>query len=124
MFETNSKSLHRMVNEKISSSQKKEKALDEPTKHLFLPSGVYFWEVNSKNEARSYFIDSNIDFCTCKGYYYNSKSKPRCYHLSKIRDVTKLNDYSILEYQDKDYSDFAKKIIMDMINECKRTSNI
>ena len=31
------------------------------------------WEIKSKKDKRSYYIDSKREFCTCKGYYYKYK---------------------------------------------------
>lgn len=109
---------------KKSSDLAEEKNINIPTKHLFLPSGKFWWEIRSKSDEKSYFIDSSAEFCSCKGYYFNFKRNNGCYHLAKITEYDSSGDYVIKKYHDEDYSDFAKKIVIDAINEVRRTSNI
>ena len=88
---------------------------DLPKKHLFLPSCNFMWEINSKKDKRSYFVDPKIEFCTCKGYYYNYKDKRGCYHLEKITECIPSLSYKILLYHDDYFSEFLKRIVFDIV---------
>lgn len=92
-------------------------AHEMPKKHLFLPSGNFMWEIRSKKNRYTYFIDSNREYCTCKGYYYNYNEKKGCYHLEKITDCISELKYKVYLYHD-DYSmDFLKGVILRIIPE-------
>jgi predicted nucleic acid-binding Zn finger protein len=58
------------------------------------------------------------------GYYFNYKRNEGCYHLEKIKMYVELGKYRTIVYRDEDYSDFAKKIVNETINELRRSSNI
>ena len=88
---------------------------DLPKKHLFLPSGYFMWEIKSKKDKRSYYIDSKREFCTCKGYYYNYKDKRGCYHLEKITECIPALSYKIYLYHDDYHSEFLKRIVLDIV---------
>lgn len=90
---------------------------DIPIKHLFLPSEMFWWEIRSKNNEKSYYIDHTAEFCSCKGYYFNYKRNKGCYHLDKTKEHSKSGDYRTITYRDEDYSFFAKKIVIDAINQ-------
>jgi predicted nucleic acid-binding Zn finger protein len=95
-----------------------------PTKHLFLPSEKFWWEIRSKNNEKSYFIDYKVEFCSCKGYYFNYKRNEGCYHLGKTKEHAGSLDYRTITHQDEDFSDFAKNIVINAINQLRRSSNI
>lgn len=101
-----------------------EKNTNIPTKHLFLPSEKFWWEIRSRNNVRIYFIDEKGEFCSCMGYYFNYKRNEGCYHLEKIKMHVELGKYRTIVYRDEDYSEFAKKIVNETINELRRSSNI
>lgn len=114
-----------MVLEKLSDSvDEKNTNSNLPIKHLFFPSENFWWEIRSKNNERSYFIDNKAEFCSCKGYYFNYNRNQGCYHLDKVQEYEESSDYKTITYQDRDYSDFAKKIVIYAINQLIRSSNI
>ncbi|GKS61560.1 hypothetical protein YTPLAS21_10180 [Candidatus Nitrosocosmicus sp.] len=92
-------------------------AHERPKKHLFLPSGNFMWEIRSKKNWYTYFIDSNREYCTCKGYYYNYNEKKGCYHLKKIMDCIPELKYEVYLYHDDYAMEFLKGVILRIIPE-------
>jgi hypothetical protein len=86
-----------------------------PKKHMFLPSGNFMWEIKSKKDKKSYFIDSKREFCTCKGYYYNYYEKNGCYHLGKITECISKLSYKIYIYHDDYSNEFLKRIVLGVV---------
>jgi hypothetical protein len=85
------------------------------TKHLFLPSGNYMWEIQSRKNNSSYYVDPALTFCSCKGFYYNYDRK-KCYHLSDVFNCIENSNYIISLYEDEYYYQVAKRIILRTIS--------
>jgi hypothetical protein len=85
-------------------------------KHLFLPSGYFMWEVESRKNKASYYIDQALTFCSCKGFYYNYNRK-KCYHLSEVSDCIKKSNYSISLHEDKYFDKVVKRLVLQIISE-------
>ena len=101
-----------------STAKEPEKTvLEMPKKHLFLPSCNFMWELKSKKDNFTYFIDSDRQYCTCKGYYYNYNNKNGCYHLGKIAECIPELKYKVYLYHD-DYSrEFLKEVVLSIFTE-------
>ncbi|WP_134482790.1 hypothetical protein [Candidatus Nitrosocosmicus franklandus] len=84
-------------------------------KHLFLPSGNFIWEIRSKKDDYSYFIDSRKESCTCKGYYYHHSEKNRCYHFDKVTECESKPSYKIDIHHDTYYNEFLKKMVLEIV---------
>lgn len=103
-----------LTRNKIVSDRNRD-AQDLPKKHLFLPSGNFIWEIKSKKDNYTYFVDSNTEYCTCKGYYYNYNEKNGCYHLGKIDECIPKLKYKIFLYHDNYSREFLKRIALSTI---------
>lgn len=86
------------------------------TKHLFLPSGNFMWEIQSKKNNSSYYIDHSLTSCSCKGFYYNY-SRKKCYHLSDASSCVENSNYTISVNEDKYYHQIVKRIILHTISD-------
>jgi len=85
------------------------------TKHLFLPSGNFMWEIQSRKNNSSYYVDHGLTFCSCKGFYYNYNRK-KCYHLSDAHNFIEKSNYTISLYEDKNYNQVVKSMILAIIS--------
>ncbi|ALI37120.1 hypothetical protein NMY3_02931 [Candidatus Nitrosocosmicus oleophilus] len=85
------------------------------TKHLFLPSGNFMWEIQSRKNNSSYYVDHGLTFCSCKGFYYNYNRK-KCYHLSDAHKYIQNSNYTISLYEDKNYNQVVKSMILAIIS--------
>ena len=84
-------------------------------KYLFLPSGHFFWEVQSRKNKTSYYVDNAQAFCSCKGFYYNYNRK-KCYHLSEVSDCVGKSNYKISLYGDEHLDQVFKRIVLQIIS--------
>ena len=84
------------------------------TKHLFLPSGNFIWEIRSRKNNSSYYVDHALTFCSCKGFYYNYNRK-KCYHLSDVFNCIENTTYTISLYEDVNYYQVVRRIILHII---------
>lgn len=79
--------------------------------HLFLPSKRRLFTIISNNE---YWLDLNINFCSCKGYYYKyMRNNEQCYHL-KALSIAKESEMDIIKFDDKEYSTFLYTLLRDL----------
>ena len=85
-------------------------------KYLFLPSGRFFWEVDSRKNKTSYYVDNALTFCSCKGFYYNYNRK-KCYHLSEVSDCIGKSNYKIALYGDEYLDQVFRRIILQIISD-------
>ena len=85
------------------------------TKHLFLPSGNFMWEIQSRKNNSSYYVDNGLTFCSCKGFYYNYNRK-KCYHLSDVHNYIENSNYTISLCEDKNYDQVVKSMILAIIS--------
>lgn len=84
-------------------------------KYLFLPSGHFFWEVQSRKNKTSYYVDDTLAFCSCKGFYYNYNRK-KCYHLSEVSDCVGKSNYKISIYGDEYLAQVFGRIVLQIIS--------
>lgn len=103
-----------MTQKDIANDPKNEDH-DLPKKHLFLPSGNYMWEIKSRKDHYTYFVDSNSEYCTCKGYYYNYNEKNGCYHLGKIIECIPKLKYKVFLYHDNYSREFLERVLLGTI---------
>ena len=77
--------------------------------HLFYPSKREIWTIIGNRDE--YWLDPELDFCTCKGYYFNKlNEKESCYHLDLIKKCD--NEYiDIIEFSDDEYNEFLCGVI-------------
>ena len=84
-------------------------------KYLFLPSGHFFWEVQSRKNKTSYYVDDTLAFCSCKGFYYNYNRK-KCYHLSEVSDCVGKSNYKISIYGDEYLAQVFRRIVLQILS--------
>ncbi len=75
---------------------------------IFLPSELQIWEVKGSNNNADdiYLVDLKKNHCTCKGFYYNSEHKKKCYHIKATHlansqylfEIEFLNDDKLNKY--------------------------
>ncbi len=85
-------------------------------KHLFFPSGLFMWEIQSRKNDTSYYVDPALTFCSCKGFYYNYNRK-KCYHLSEVSDCIENSNYTISIYEDEYFDQVVKRIVLQIISD-------
>ncbi len=79
--------------------------------HLFLPSKRRIFTIVSKEE---YWLDLDVNFCSCKGYYYTyARKNERCHHLQALALASE-EQISIIRFEDDEYSIFLHALIRDM----------
>ncbi len=97
------------------SSEKLNSVLSEKRVklHLFEPSNRKLWTVvGLKHE---YWIDPDLDFCSCPGYYFNKiNEKRKCYHLESLEIAKKENKIEIITFSDHEYKDFIAGLLSDI----------
>ena len=81
--------------------------------HIFEPSQRKIWTVVGKE--KEYWIDPELNFCSCQSYYFNSVSgKNDCYHLQSIALAQKENKIETIKFSDDEFSDFISGIVSDL----------
>jgi predicted nucleic acid-binding Zn finger protein len=84
--------------------------------HLFQPSGRAIWTVIGKD--REHWLDPELEFCSCKNYYFHALSNAGpCYHLKSITQAKSENKFVSIEFDDSEYMGFFKAIISDNANK-------
>lgn len=68
--------------------------LDKIKKIIFLQSNIQLWEIKSNTNNKTYWIDFDKSFCSCRGFYYNFK-KGKCYHIRAVALAVKHNKYKV-----------------------------
>ena len=80
--------------------------------HIFLPSRRAIWTVVGRD--REYWVDPDLDFCSCKGYYYNTLSTCNpCYHLKSVESARQKKKFAEIKFQDVEYEGFIKALLSD-----------
>lgn len=84
--------------------------------NIFFPSRRTIWEIKSNDNKNnhSYFVNFDLNFCSCKGFYYNYK-RGKCYHLNKISDCIDDKKYSVEILSDNQMADFMRKFFSDIL---------
>ena len=82
--------------------------------HYFMPSKRQLWTIIGKNDE--YWLDPELDYCTCKHYYFKTLSgKDKCQHLKVINELIKQKKYDKIEFSDDEYTDFIVLLIKDIL---------
>ena len=82
--------------------------------HYFVPSCRELWTVVGKN--KEYWVDIELDYCTCKHYFFRTLSgNERCIHLKILETRSKSGDYDKVEFHDDEYNDFITLLIKDIL---------
>lgn len=82
--------------------------------HLFIPSRKKVWTVVGNNE---YWLDINLNYCSCKYYYYKSlMNTKKCRHLEKLSSAIKDNTYEQTVFNDQEYNMFVIDLLKDILN--------
>ena len=90
--------------------------------HFFEPSNRKIWTV--VGTEKEYWLDPDLDFCSCPGYYFNNK----CYHLDTLAAVIPVdngviesmefdwakNKIEIIMFSDDEYVDFIASLLSDL----------
>ena len=80
--------------------------------HIFRPSGRAIWTVVGRD--REYWVDPDLDFCSCKGYYYETLSTCNpCYHLKSAKLARKNRKFVEIKFQDVEYLGFIRALLYD-----------
>ncbi len=90
--------------------------------HIFEPSNRKIWTV--VGTEKEYWLDPDLDFCSCPGYYFNNQ----CYHLDTLTFALRVDD-GILEskefnsiknkiekitFSDHEYENFVASLLSDL----------
>lgn len=82
--------------------------------HYFVPSERKLWTIVGKNNE--YWLDAELDYCSCKHYYYKTLSgKEKCQHLKIFNELLKNNNYDKIKFSDDEYSNFLTILIKDIL---------
>lgn len=80
--------------------------------HVFLPSGRAIWTAVGRD--REYWVDPDLGFCSCKGYYYKTLSTGiPCYHLKSVELARQNKKFVEIKFRDVEYQGFIKALISD-----------
>lgn len=61
-----------------------------------------------------YWTAPELDFCSCRSYYFGSLSSGRlCYHLKGADKVIREGSFALFEFADCEYDRFVEAIIND-----------
>ncbi|MEM2856713.1 MAG: hypothetical protein QW416_06400 [Candidatus Nitrosocaldaceae archaeon] len=86
--------------------------------HIFLPSKRRLYTIVSNEE---YWIEPNINFCSCKGYYFKHKNgKGICNHL-KLLALINDNMIETVKFTDEEYNIFLYILIKDITRYALKT---
>jgi predicted nucleic acid-binding Zn finger protein len=82
--------------------------------HIFRPSARRICTVVGKDDE--YWTEPDLDFCSCKNYYYRSLSSGKqCYHLTSAIQFINEKTSTLLEFSDNEYDQFVRAIIQDAL---------
>ena len=82
--------------------------------HYFTPSKRCLWTIVGRNDE--YWLDPELDYCTCKHYYFKTLSgKDKCQHLKILNELIKNKNYDQTDYSDEEYYDFLALLIKDIL---------
>lgn len=85
--------------------------------HIFLPSNRRIYTIISNEE---YWIEPNINFCSCKGYYF--KHSKICNHL-KLVALASESMIDRIEFLDEEYEPFLYALVKDLTRYAIRHLN-
>jgi predicted nucleic acid-binding Zn finger protein len=82
--------------------------------HYFTPSRRELWTIVGKDDE--YWLDQELDYCTCKHYYFKTLSgKDKCQHLKVLNELIEKENYDKIDYSDEEYNDFLALLIKDIL---------
>ena len=82
--------------------------------HYFVPSERKLWTIIGKNNE--YWVDPELDYCTCKHYYYKTLSgEVKCQHLKSFKALLKNNNYDKIKFSDDEYFNFISMLVRDIL---------
>ena len=90
--------------------------------HIFEPSNRKIWTV--VGTEKEYWLDPDLDFCSCPGYYFNNE----CYHLDTLILALRVdeglfepkefdwakNKIEIITFTDHEYENFIDSLLSDL----------
>ena len=81
--------------------------------HIFEPSQRKIWTVVGKE--KEYWIEPELNFCSCQSYYFNSVSgKNECYHLKSLNLAQKEDKIELIKFSDEEFSNFISGLISEL----------
>ena len=81
--------------------------------HHFETSNRKIWTI--VGEKKEYWLDPDLDFCSCPGYYFNkSDEKNGCYHLESFKMATAKNKIEITTFSDYEFESFIISLLSDL----------
>ena len=80
--------------------------------HIFEPSHRKIWTV--VGSGKEYWLDPDLDFCSCPGYYFDNSEQKSCYHLKAVSYAKKQNVLEVTTFSDDEFSDFISGIISEL----------
>jgi predicted nucleic acid-binding Zn finger protein len=84
--------------------------------HIFKPSGRNLWTIVGKDNE--HWTDPEIDFCSCKYYYYKTLSDfENCYHLKSVQQAKEKNEFESIIFDDSEYIGFIKALLNDNVTK-------
>jgi predicted nucleic acid-binding Zn finger protein len=87
---------------------------------LFLPSGKKLWVVIGRDNE--YWTDPELDFCSCKDFYFTTLSGGQdCYHLKSVRKTIQQRGFTAIEFDDSDYTQLLQAVADDNISVLGRS---
>lgn len=83
--------------------------------HVFIPSDRKIWTIITKNNE--YWLDLDLDYCTCKHYFFKTLSgKHNCIHLKILNDRIRTNNYDTIKFKDDEYDCFLISLFKDILS--------
>jgi predicted nucleic acid-binding Zn finger protein len=80
--------------------------------HVFQPSGRKLWTVVGKDNE--HWTDPDLEFCSCKNYYYKTLSNlETCYHLKTLQQAKENSEFVSITFDDSEYNGFVKALLID-----------
>jgi predicted nucleic acid-binding Zn finger protein len=84
--------------------------------HVFLPSGREIWTVVGKDDE--HWADPDLQFCSCKYFYYKTLSNDQtCYHLKSVDQAKQSNKFVRTDFNDSEYVAFLKVLLADNLRK-------
>ena len=81
--------------------------------HHFETSNRKIWTI--VGEKKEYWLDPDLDFCSCPGYYFNRiHERMICYHLKTLKIAREQNKIEKISFSDSEYEDFIASLLSDL----------
>jgi len=80
--------------------------------HTFLPSDRTIITVVGRDNE--HWTDPDIQFCTCKDYYFKALSSDNvCYHVKAVNIAIQEKRFEKIEFNDSEYNGFVNALMLD-----------